>query len=258
MVYALASKGFRAGGAGASLPPICEPFPGLNVRPNQPTSYGSDSVWNYEVGAKSGLLDHHLLLTGSLFDMNWTDIQQSVTLPRCFVTFTTNAGAARTRGGELELLGHPWEALELRAGVGFDHAYITNQGFSQQPVGSRVSQVPRWTWLAGGVYRRPLSPMLTGFVTMDLSHVGDSVSGTAGIGTAGLMRPAYTLLNSRLGVQWSSNELAVYANNMTNERANLGDLNPVSYAPVAANGSRMLRIVVLPPVQVGLQFRHTF
>jgi outer membrane receptor protein involved in Fe transport len=258
MIYALASKGFRAGGAGALLPSICQPFPGLNLQPNQPTSYGSDYVWNYEVGAKSELLGNRLLLTGSLFNMNWTDIQQSVTLPRCFVTFTTNAGAAHARGGELELLGHPWEALELRAGVGFDNALITDQGFSQQPVGSRVYQIPRWTWMAGGTYKRRLNLTASAFVTVALSHVGDSASGTSLIGAAGLMRPAYTILNGRLGVRWSSNEIALYANNIANERANLGDLNPISYAPVAANGNRILRVVALQPLQMGLQFRHAF
>jgi iron complex outermembrane receptor protein len=258
MMYGLASKGFRAGGAGRVLPSICEPFPpGLDLEPNQPTSYGSDSVWNYEVGAKTTLLDDRVLLTSSAFDMNWTDIQQSVTLPRCFITFITNAGAARARGGEFEASGHPWQPLEVRIGLGFDNAVITNEGFSQQPVGSRVYQIPRWTWSAGGTYTVSLTQTLKGFLTLDLSHVGDSVSGTSGIGT-GLTRPSYTILNGRMGVDWSANELALYAKNIADERANFGDLNPISYDPEEANGMRMLRIAVLPPLQVGLQYRHAF
>jgi len=258
MVYGLASNGFRAGGAGRVLPPLCEPFPsGSNLQPNQPTSYGSDSVWNYEVGAKSELPDQHLLLTGSVFQMNWTDIQQTVTLPNCFITFVTNAGAARARGGEVEITGQPFQPIDLRAGLGFDNAVITEEGLSQQPVGSRVYQIPRWTWMAGATYTHLLYLTLKGFCTAELAHVGDSVSGTSGIGT-GLTRPAYTILNGRLGIQWDKNELALYANNIANERANLGDLNPISYAPVEANGSRMLRIAVLQPFQMGLQLRHAF
>jgi hypothetical protein len=99
---------------------------------------------------------------------------------------------------------------------------------------------------------------MSAFLTLEVSHVGDSVSGTSLVGTTGLMRPSYTVLNGRLGVQWAGNELALYADNIANERANLGDLNPISYAPVAANGNRILRIVALPPVQVGLQFRRAF
>jgi iron complex outermembrane recepter protein len=258
MAYGLASSGFRPGGAGRVLPPICEPFPPRsNLQANQATSYGSDSVWNYELGAKSELLDQRLLLTGSVFEMNWTDIQQTITLPQCFITFIANAGAARARGGELELSGRLWQGLELRAGVGFDNAIITNEGLSEQPVGSRVYQIPRWTWMTAGTYTQPLDPQLLSFLTVELAHVGDSVSGTSGIGT-GLTRPAYTVLNSRFGVQWANNELALYANNSANERANLGDLNPISYAPVNADGIRMLRIAVLQPFQMGVQFRHRF
>jgi outer membrane receptor protein involved in Fe transport len=196
-------------------------------------------------------------LTGSLFQLNWTDIQQTVTLPRCFITITTNAGAARARGGELELSGHPWDPLELRFGVGFDNALITNEGFSQQQAGSRVYQIPRWTWVAAGTYSHALGGGLAGFLTLSLNHVGDSVSGTSGIGT-GLTRPCYTILNGRMGLRWGENELALYVDNIANARANLGDLNPISYAPVDANGDRMLRVAVLPPFRMGMQFRHDF
>ena len=115
------------------------------------TSYKSDTVKNFEVGAKSSILDGHAYVTAAAFQMDWDDIQQTVVLP-CGESFRTNTGQARIRGGELEVNGRVFPGLDVRFGIGAEDAIITNPGLSAIPVGERIFQVPRLNATAGFVY----------------------------------------------------------------------------------------------------------
>src|SRR5208282_2136625 len=214
MLYASAAKGFRAGGVGQALLPYCGLLSELGLTPGEPTKYKSDSVWNYEVGGKSQLNGGRIVLSGALFQMNWSDIQQNFTVPLCYLGITENEGAARARGGEIELSGRPWDRLEIRAGLGYDDARITEQGLSVlPPVGARVAQVPELTANLSATYSQPLSGLYVGYLTGDVSHVGSSESNTAALGYP-LTRPGYTLVNGSVGVRWNKSELSLYAANL--------------------------------------------
>jgi iron complex outermembrane recepter protein len=261
MLYASAAKGFREGGV--SQPPIaqCGLLADLGLTPGIPAKYRSDTVWNYEVGAKSAIADGRMIVTGALFQMNWNDIQQAITLPVCFLGITVNEGAARARGGEVELSGKATPSLELRAGLGYDDAKITGQGLpGLPPAGSRVAQIPRLTANVSGTFTHPLTDRLQGFFTADFSYVGDSTSNTAALGYP-LTRGSYTLLNGSFGIQWGKSELSVYAANITNQHPNLGDLNPAGYVrheSLAADAPIVPRVATLQPFNAGLQYRQRF
>jgi outer membrane receptor protein involved in Fe transport len=98
MVYTLASKGFRPGGVSAAIPSAfgCpEALAALGFTPDQVRAYKSDSVWNYEVGAKTSWLDQTLTANVAAFYINWKNLQQSVRI-ECGSSFTGNAGAANS------------------------------------------------------------------------------------------------------------------------------------------------------------------
>jgi iron complex outermembrane receptor protein len=90
MIYALASEGFRFGGANILLP-----LAGFNT----PNGWGSDSLRNYEIGLKSSLFDRRLSFDVDLFDIDWSDLQVRLTRPDN-LSYGTNAGKARLRGLE--------------------------------------------------------------------------------------------------------------------------------------------------------------
>jgi iron complex outermembrane recepter protein len=256
-VYTSAAKGFRAGGGTTPLPPFCaSDLAALGLTPTTAARYNSDSVWTYELGAKAQILDRRLLVTGAVYQISWTDIQQSVFLPTCGFTFTTNAGAARSRGAELELSGQVAAGLDLRLGLGYDNAKITEQGRSNQTPGSPVHEVPKLTATAASTYTHPITAGLDGFVSGDVSHVGSSVSAISSLSSP-LVRPAYNILNLRVGVKHEHDELSFYADNVTDDRANLGDLNPISYVRYQ-NGTVLPRVAVLRPLTLGLRFQHGF
>ena len=45
-----------------------------------PATFGSDSVWNYEIGEKSAFLDHRLIVNVSAYYERWTDPQLATNL----------------------------------------------------------------------------------------------------------------------------------------------------------------------------------
>jgi iron complex outermembrane receptor protein len=183
----------------------------------------------------------------------------------------------------------PLPHVDLHAGIGYADAKISNGVLYWQPTGSRVYQVPKITANASATFTVPVSSALSSFLTIDGSYVSDIVSGVSGCeinlnsayhyfpcpplsatDTSGLAatRAGYHVVNARMGLDWGQSELALFVNNLTNERANLGDFNPEGYTRHSTNpvqydggygaGWLIPRAAVLRPFVAGLSFRQRF
>jgi outer membrane receptor protein involved in Fe transport len=257
LVYASASKGFRAGGPNQVLPPICDGgIAQLGLTSGEIQQFKSDSLWNYEVGAKDKV--GPLTLSAAAFQMDWQGIQQKLVLPVCFLPVTVNAGSARIRGAEFEASGAVANGLEFRVGLGYQDPRILNAGLSGLAPGSRILQVPFFTGTAALSYARPISEGVNGFVSTDYSHIGSSLSGTNSSTYGPYQRAGYGIWNGRIGTEWGANRLELYAKNIANNEANVGDIYPAGYPQIDMNGNPIARVVVLPPLQIGLQFSRKF
>jgi outer membrane receptor protein involved in Fe transport len=260
MIYASASKGFRAGGAQAYAP-FCA-LAGLPV--TDITQLKSDTLWSYELGSKVRLPNSGLLLSAAAFHIDWKNPQQQVGLP-CGSYFDINGGAATINGAEIEIDGRLSRALQIRFGVGFENTNMTDPGPLADPgigikPGSRILGTPAWNASLGGVYTRPLTSAADGFVSADVSYTGDSVSLlNGGFGTESI-RPAYSLVNLRVGVQTGASEIALNVHNLTNAKPNLGDIGYVGYAQYSnyAAGAIIPQVATLEPLTVILQYRRSF
>ncbi|MES2261942.1 MAG: TonB-dependent receptor [Pseudomonadota bacterium] len=256
MLYASSSKGFRAGGAQADLSPLL----GGCITADDArrlTRVDADTLWSHEVGGKLALPAPGLLLTGALYQIDWDRIQQPAFVPSCAFYLLGNAGAARIRGAELEASGRVNSAFSLRFGLGYEDARITAQGSSRQLAGERIKQVPAWTATLGGVYSAALAPGWNGFVGADVSYTGNSVSSNAT--RLALLRPAYSLLNARLGVRRGQSEWIVEVKNLGNARVNLGDLGYLGYQRFEADGKTPLpQVATLPPRTITVQYRQRY
>lgn len=258
--YGSAAKGFRPGGPGSTPLTQClaqlEQM-GISVADYE-AGYKSDSVWTYEVGAKKALQNQRFLLTGAVFQTDWTQIQQTVSL-KCGVSFTGNAGAARIRGTELEFSGNLTDHLAVHGGFGYTDAVITNDanGTTNQAVGSHLYDVPKDNAALAVTYTQPLSASVQGFLTADWSYTGSSLSTNNNSGAPG-ERGAYSLVNLRLGYRKDNSEVSLYVDNLFNKLADLGDHVPDISANETINGVSvpMARISVSTPLTVGLQYRH--
>ena len=79
MAYVSASKGFRGGGPSTQVPAdLCGDELAEIGLSAPPTEYTSDSLWSYELGTKLAFADGRANLNGSVFFIDWKDVQQSV------------------------------------------------------------------------------------------------------------------------------------------------------------------------------------
>jgi outer membrane receptor protein involved in Fe transport len=266
MVYVNVAKGFRPGGvvpivpAGAAgtaqdcVAALKQVDPNISIA--QTRSYKSDSLWNYELGTKTEWLDHRLSVDVAAFYIKWNDIQQEILLS-CGFQYTANAGAAVSKGGELELRARPLDALELSAGLGYQDAKISQASSeSPQAVGSPIYQVPDWTGNAAAAYTTQLTSDWKLVSGADYSYIGRSFSGNNNPNDP-RERPSYRLINARLAfahdLSFGPLEVALVGKNLANEVANLGDSRSI-----AAETPGRPRLFVNQPRTFGVEFRQSF
>jgi outer membrane receptor protein involved in Fe transport len=258
MVYASASKGFRAGGAQANFPGCSSSLP-VDVI----THVQSDTLWTYEVGTKMQL--PRVLISAAAYNIEWNNLQQQVALA-CGFYLQINGQKARINGGEIEATGRVTPELQFRVGLGYEDTSITDPGnLALPPVSlprdSRVSGVPALTASAGGVYTRALTSNMEGFVSADYSYTGNSVSLLVGGGGSQGTRPGFSLVNLRFGIDRGPSELSLNFHNLFNAKPNLGDIGYVGYAQFGASGPAgglIPQVATLQPLTATIQYTRSF
>jgi outer membrane receptor protein involved in Fe transport len=262
MVYGLASKGFRPGGVVPIVPPgtagtpndcvaaLAAVNPSLTLSDTR--SFKSDSLWNYEIGTKNTFADHRVILNAAGFYIRWNNIQQAVLL-QCGFQFIANAGAAESKGGELDLRARATDRLDVSLGLGYQDSKITEKGESPQPVGSPVFNTPDWTGNGALTYTLPLTNDWNSVSVVDYSYLGSSYSANNSP-TEPRKRPAYRLLNARLAFSKNGKtEFALVGKNLTNEVTNLGDNRSI-----AAEVPGRPRLFINQPRTIGIEFTQRF
>lgn len=260
-VYATAAKGFRPGGFNGLITTGfgCEgDLAALGLKPSDTLFYKSDSVWSYEAGAKTELLDRRLTANLGGFRIDWSNIQQNIGL-NCGFSFRGNSGQARSQGVEVELAARPIEAFTVNFGFGYtDATFTTTPSGTNVMAGDRIPQVPRVSWTLGADYSWQLFDDKRAFLHADYRYVGDSVSVLNAATDADgkvipRIRPSYNLVDARGGVGFGAYEVAVFAKNLTNELAVLGDARAL-----AAELPGRARVQISQPRTIGLEVRAKF
>jgi outer membrane receptor protein involved in Fe transport len=257
MVYTTAAKGFRPGGLVPSVPAaLCGTQLPAGVTVDQTRAFKSDSLWNYELGVKSSWFDHRLTVDAAAFYVDWKNIQQLILLG-CGFQYRANAGAATSKGGEIEVNARPLQPLQVSLGVGYQDAKITRSGAdSPQQPGDPVFEVPDLTANASLSWTQPLWGSDRLVPEIDYAYVGRSFSANNITGVNGFStreRPGYDVLNAHLAFDHNDWEIAVVAKNVTNEHANLADSRSIG-----AETAGRPRLVVNQPRTIGLEFRTHF
>jgi len=203
MVYAQAAEGYRVGNANSAIPD-----------PTVPVEYGPDSLWNYEIGAKTVWFDNHLIANGAIYYIDWKDIQlDQITGP---FNYINNGGEAHTMGLELELSWLPIRGLNLSSAITLMEAEIdTANDLIGARKGDRMPWVPEFSIANAAQYSFPVLGDAIGHVRIDHQYIGRAYSQFNPADS--LEMGHYHQVNLRAGLMFESWEVSLFARNLFDE-----------------------------------------
>ena len=251
LLYLQASKGFRLGGTNEPVPqPLCTADLEARGFDAAPTSFRSDSLWNYEAGAKTSWLDRKVTVNASVYRIDWKSPQVTAQLACGFNVFV-NAGGLRVYGAELEASVRPVDGLTLTAGAAHTDSELTSDlQFVNGNKGDHAPYTPRWTFNTSADFRQNLSGALEAFAFVNYQHTGRRNQNFNAAEPANIVLPAYGSLNARIGLNSDRWSIELFGQNLTNS---LGELSrrftPFSFIPATF-------VTVVKPRTVGIKLRY--
>jgi len=257
MVYFTWSEGFRNGGANA-------------IRPNSilPPEFSSDTLTNWELGAKSEWLDNRLRVNVAAYLMSWDDfaVQIEDPQPGVFQLGYVNLPTAEIPGVEAELTFVVNDAWQIDATLGYNDAHISeattltltdDDGVDyvrEVEDGARLPLTPEWSGALGIEWRsRAVLLDAQPFARVDYAYVGDVITNLEGfesvVGQAGVnTQAAYDTTDLRVGLEGEQWSASLFVENVADERA----------VTFRSNRWAQPRLSIIRPRTVGLQFRYEF
>jgi len=251
---AQAAKGFRLGGINDPLNvPLCTAEDLVTFGGRE--SWEDETAWNYEVGTKSRIMGGRGSFNVSAFYIDIKNLQATVTAGSCSSRVVFNVPESRSVGGEVELALAPNDNFDFAVTAGITDAKLKSTLTSTAPDGStsvvagiregnRLPSVPRFQMSAAATYQWQMRSDALGYATGTYQHVGSRFTQVGdeepGFGTLNLLSfepntiggpltqdtftfnpelPSYDIVNLRLGVLKGKWDVALFANNVTDERA---------------------------------------
>ncbi|MBS0367206.1 MAG: TonB-dependent receptor [Proteobacteria bacterium] len=283
MFYATYAKGFRPGGANNPLP-IAACYSDLvafGIPAGAPTTFKSDTVQSYEVGAKNNL-GGRVRIASSVYYIRWHNIQQTVLPPICQISFIDNLGEAVAKGVDLEAEVQVTDALSAQIAAGYTSARYSqdsrlNPTGTSLPVVANGDAIVGQTSEAGG--GQPTAPVTVtagleyrfsafnheSFVRGDVEYQGRGKwavpgqdPGTLQYDPGNRMLAGTVFSSLRAGMQFGDVSVAAFVDNLTNTHA-LTDYNnticstpQVNCAPNNPGSSRLERDYTFRPRTYGV------
>jgi iron complex outermembrane receptor protein len=247
------AKGFRLGGINDPLNiPLCTAQDLVTFGGRE--SWKDETAWNYEVGSKSRIMGGRGSFNVSAFYVDIKDLQVSVTAGSCSSRLVFNVPKARSIGGELEFAAAPSDRFDFAISAGYNSSELRSTLTSTSSTGTvsvvsgieegrRLPSVPEFQMAAAATYQQPISEGFEGYLTGTYTHVGSRFTQVGDedlLGVVNLLSfapntiggpltqntftfnpelPSYDIVNLRLGVRFSNFDVALFANNVFDERA---------------------------------------
>ena len=171
------SRGFRLGGINDPLNlPLCTTQDSITFSGRD--SWKDETVWNYEVGAKTRVAGGRASINVSAFYMDIKDLQLTVTAGSCSSRLIFNVPKARSQGVEFEVSATPNDNLDLSVSVGLNNSKLQSTVLSAGlPVsgmksGNRLPSVPQAQLSASATYGWPMGAGSRAFVSGSYQYVG--------------------------------------------------------------------------------------
>lgn len=294
LVYFTISEGYRIGasnGVGAcdaydpnATQGACALAPGQQFGPNpgdvaqfDERQFGPDQTTNYEIGAKTTLLDGALLLNGAVYFIEWTDPQVSSATVNANIPITINADGAESKGFELSGNWQVTRGFSLRGSYSHTETELTDDvpslirtitppgfgtAFEDGLAGDRLPGSPEDQFSIFASYEQPLREG-TMFYNIGYSYQGDVLTRTGGRGSS-LKLDDYGIANASIVYDAGTWKGTIFATNLFNEYAETGAVSTALNNQVVSDNDggdvfvRNYYTTVAPPRAVGVRVSYTF
>ena len=235
-IYGVISKGYKAGGNSVGNQTNLPGDPAFSI------PFTEETLWNYEIGVKSELLDRRLRINASAFFLQWEDFQMEafrfLTPGDLSSNFeqAVNIEEAEAVGLEVEFVALLSDSVTIGGSLGLLDTEITSDSQAEITGGAVVSlkglvipKAPEYTLNLFAELRYPLSNnewWLRGEVVSRDGQYSDIEGLTnrqtrafreVGPGEFPYLSPSYTVVNLRGGFDWERVALTVYVQNAADE-----------------------------------------
>ena len=224
LVYASAAKGFRTGGANTPVSAsVCAGDLAALGLTHAPATYNSDNTWSYELGSKLKTNDGRLLVDGSVFYVDWRNIQNLVPLLHCGFQYVGNLGNAVSKGFDLQTSAEVMNGLVLHLGVGYTDAEYSHNLYVAPGVplvteGDKLD-TPPWHVSLASDYAWTMATLPQGYLHLqydydssyDLQHANDATYDAMANHT-----PETRLMSARIGIRPASWDISLFVDNLLN------------------------------------------
>lgn len=246
--YAQAARGFRSGG-----PNLTAGLGGGTI----PTTYASDSLWNYELGSKLRLLDGRLRVQSAAYYIAWSNIQASLAANN--TTYTGNAGDARIYGFETEVAASPLPWLDVGGTLTLSHGELTKDVPTLTRVTGQIGvrsgeQLPASPEQLLALYAEGAFPLAghDAYLRATYRYVGASYTD---FGKQGLKAGEFGQVDLRAGVKLGQVEAALFVDNLLDGEGVQAATDVNFLGPVEAIPATAFRI---RPRTLGVTLRASF
>ena len=208
MYYLQVSKGFRSGQG--NLTNGFDPVTGTPI----PRFYGPDSLWNYEIGAKTSPLSGRLTLNGDVYNIQWNEVQLQELSPSGF-NYTANAGQAWIRGFDFQAHSQLTRALEAGLSLDYHQSRLTKVAPGAEAVrGDELPGSSRFSSYVYGKYSFPIMESARGFFRFDYAYSSKAFSNLDN--ATSLYYGNVGSYGAQLGAHVSKFEFLLFARNLAN------------------------------------------
>lgn len=250
------SKGFRLGGINDPINvPLCTPadlatFGGQGA-------WKDETLWNYEIGSKSTVMGGRGVFNVAAYYMDIRDLQATVTAGSCSSRLVYNVPKAKSTGLEVEFSAAPSEHFDFAISASYNDSELGSTLTSTDATGNvsivggiekgkRLPTVPEFQLSAAATYQWHMLHESLGYLTATYQYVGSRFTQigdqAAGFGVVNLNSfgantvggplteslftfdpelAAYNVVNLRVGTLVGRWDVALFVNNVGDERAEL-------------------------------------
>ncbi len=224
-----------------------------------------DTTTNYELGVRRSWRDGRFTASGTLFHVDWEDIQVAGLTPFSAQPITLNGGGAVSRGVELAGSAGVTDAFRLRGSWSHTDAKLSRDspglldGGADAFEGDRLSGAPRRQGSLLASYGVLLGAGTGLELLYGYAYVGDVLT-RIGLRAGGETLPAYDLHNVSLALSRDDWTLTFYADNLFDEYAVTGVRQTPGLIGRTEDGFRSRRYFanVLAPRRAGVRVRYAF